>query len=387
MKDRKMVRMAYRLILGREPESDEVLDRVFVDINELREQFLNSDEFLSCFSKVPLSTVSLIDNGQLQIINVNNTPLPQFFWIVYSNANDPISQSARNSKISIEHDLFELFNESGTFLDLGGNIGAFSLSFGAMGWKGYVFEASLENAHILKKSIYINDFDITVINKAVYENTGNIYFGQHGPFGLIQNEVTSGIRWEEIPCMCLDDWYTQEEAPIKIDFIKMDIEGSEVAALRGMKKMLEKYGFPPIFVESNSWTLFLQNETQKSLLETANKMGYIPYILKKDRLLKYDINNFPTILCTDFILLKEIPKHFKINIFEEYVQYPNEVITFIIQNLSIDSPKHILMTYCFVLKEFPNYASNIQIKRRLEHIIEKNIQDKFLEKYLGWFIK
>ena len=321
-----------------------------------------------------------------------------FFWVVHSTADDPISQNARSGKINIEHDLFKLFKVPGVFLDLGSNIGAFSLPFAAMGWRGYAFEASSQNCNILKKSIHLNDFDITVVNKAIYDKTGNIYFGagkggcEFWSNGLIKNEVREDVQWEKVPCISLDDWIKQDKKkiPEKITFIKMDIEGSEVAALRGMKKMLKKNGYPPIFVESNSWTLFLQNETQKSLLNTANEMGYIPYILKEDTLLEYNINNFPTILVTDFLLLKDIPKSLKkkskVKSFEASIQDSNEVVSFLIQNLSIDSPKHILMSYCYVLKDFPDYASNLQIKERLEIIAGVNSQDKFLEKYLGWYV-
>jgi len=330
-----------------------------------------------------------INNGKIEIIYTNDG-LRSFFWVIYNKANDIISNAARKGEIAIEHTLFKLFKKPGTFLDLGGNIGAFSLSFGAMGWKGYVFEASSENVNVLKKSICLNDFDITVIEKAVYEKTGNIYFGQAGPYGLIQNEMTQNIKWEQIPCICLDDWYEQERMPNKIDFIKMDIEGSEVSALLGMKKMLKEYGYPPIFMESNSWTLFLQNETQKSLLSTANEMGYIPYIIRNDRLLRYNINNFPTKICIDFLLLKNIPGNLSINIINEYVQDKNEVIAFLIQSLSKYSnplDRQICTSMCYALKDFPDYVSNIQIKLKLEQIAEENLQDEFIMKYLGWFKK
>jgi len=259
-----------------------------------------------------------------------------------------------------------------------------------MGWNGYAFEASQKNVDLLKKSIILNNYDISIINKAVYEYTGNIYFGQAGPYGLIQNEMTQGIEWEEIPCICLDDWCKKEDAPKKIDFIKMDIEGSEVSALRGMNKMLKKYNFPPIFVESNSYTLFLQDETQKSLLFTANQIGYVPYILNGNKLLKYDINNFPTILVTDFLLIKDIPENLNISLFETYFQNSDEVTTYIIENLSKDNNdinRHFITSICYALKDFPNYVSNIQIKHLLELVINKNTQDKYLRKYLGWFIE
>lgn len=60
----------------------------------------------------------------------------------------------------------------------------------------------------------------------------------------------------------------------KIDFIKLDIEGSEVAALRGGGAFLKNYNFSPVFCEINKWTLYLQNETPLSLILEFEKLGY-----------------------------------------------------------------------------------------------------------------
>jgi len=119
-------------------------------------------------------------------------------------------------------------------------------------------------------------------------------------------------------------------------------------------------------------------------------MGYIPYILENDKLLKYDINNFPEILCTDFLLLKDIPQNLKVNLIQEYVQDSNKVITYIIQNLSKDYNGvniHFISSICYALKDFPEYISNTQITELLKEISKKNIQDKYINKCLGWFIK
>jgi len=45
MKDRELVRNAYRLILGREPESEAVLDREFENVYTLRKDFFDSEEY------------------------------------------------------------------------------------------------------------------------------------------------------------------------------------------------------------------------------------------------------------------------------------------------------------------------------------------------------
>ena len=334
------------------------------------------------------NVIYIIDNGNIQVINTSFGSV-SYYWVVYSKANDPISEAARANTIPIEHNLFELFKTPGTFLDIGANIGAFCLPFCAMGWKGYAFEASSQNVDVLSKSIHLNGFDITIINEAVYDKTGSIYFGQGGPFGLVRNEMTTGITWEELSCICLDDWYKKNNPPEKVDFIKMDIEGSEVAALNGMKEMLKKYEFPPIFLEANSYTLFLQNETQRSLLMKANEMGYNAYVLKNNKLMKYDINYFPTVIVTDFLLLKDIPKNLNITPIETYIQTQDEVIEVILHGLTkfCDHNSNVDICFCYALKDFPEYSSIREIKTKLEEIYTKNVEDKFLNKYLGWFIQ
>lgn len=73
MKDREIVRMAYRLILGREPESESVLDREFDDIYELRKDFMDSEEFLNLYEKISITPSSL--HTQTSICKTNENKI------------------------------------------------------------------------------------------------------------------------------------------------------------------------------------------------------------------------------------------------------------------------------------------------------------------------
>jgi FkbM family methyltransferase len=376
LNNKEYVRWGYRLFLDREPESENALNKSFSNTQELRQMFTTSNEYINVIYG---QSIDIVD------ININNT---KFFWVLNTHQKDPISESARKGFIAIEHELFSLFNKTGTFLDIGANIGAFTLSFASKGWNGYAFEASKINNTVLEKSILLNDFNVTCIKKAVFEKSGSLYFVQSGPYGHIQTDILPSENGEQMECVCIDDWLEQENITQVIDFIKLDIEGAEISALKGMKKTLEKNNFPPIFVESNSYTLFFYNETQKSLLDFAKSLGYEIYKLEGNNLLKYDINNFPDIMCTDFILLKNINDNIMAKIYGDVVQDEDSITQYIIATLTdVYNAKEFNknVVYCFALKDYPQYYSKPEINNLLKRITEKNQHDPLFKKYLGWF--
>jgi len=305
---KEMVRIAYNLILGREPENDYVLDRQFNDYHELRDQLMNSDEFINIIEGRAESKKNNKIVGTMDVVDIN-LPDSKFLWCVSSDSTDPISENARQGKVTFDTKLFDLFPETGTFIDIGANIGAFSLSLAAKGWNGYSFEASSKNSFVLKSSIAINGFDVKVVGSAVLDKSGKINFFQHGPYGVVQNEAMSDVPYEEIDCICLDDWINSNKIE-KVDLIKIDIEGSEVAALRGMKRFLDKYGYPPVYIEGNAYTLKLHGESISSMLSLTACMGYKAYEMQDGGLCSVDESKIPEYNCADFLLVKDTPPSF-----------------------------------------------------------------------------
>jgi FkbM family methyltransferase len=131
-----------------------------------------------------------------------------------------------------------------TVIDLGANIRYFTLLFaGLVGPEGhvYAFEPEPENANLLRKNLKINSVNnVTVIEKAVgnedsirllYRSKTNL--GNHQIFDNGENRDTI-----EIYTTTLDAYFA--DANLKIDWIKMDIEGAEFQALQGMQKILHQ---------------------------------------------------------------------------------------------------------------------------------------------------
>src|SRR5207245_1177343 len=110
---------------------------------------------------------------------------------------------------------------------------------------------------------------------AVSDRPGTLEFCQAGPYG----HVAAPGSWAAdvvVPALAVDD-LLDEHGWDRVDFIKMDIEGSEVAGLLGMARRLGRADAPPLFVESNGHTLALFDQTPATLKATLEGFGYRNY--------------------------------------------------------------------------------------------------------------
>lgn len=320
-----------------------------------------------------------------------------FLWVIDSQSEDPITTQAKQGHLPVDGKLKDLFNNPGVFIDIGANIGCVSLFLAMQGWKGYAFEAAKYNASGLEKTAVLNGFDMNVYPIAVMEQSGTICFASDGPWGMVQNDIISEHPYDTIPCVSMDDWRkTTSDTPI--DFIKIDIEGSEVSALRGMKELLQQNKNPPILIEMNAYALCLQNETQKSLLALAHEYGYIPYEFIDGQLCKYDRERIPSSFISDFLLLSENRSIIKMPISEQGIIATKETTLHqVIDSLSL-SEQWNLKQYgreekgaeeygayiCFALKDYPDIYSNPTVNAMLQQIKERNQDNLFLQKALSW---
>ncbi len=93
----------------------------------------------------------------------------------------------------------------------------------------------------------------------------------------------------------------------RVDFIKMDVEGSEVAGLIGMSALLRRDDAPPIFVESNGHTLDLFGESPTSLKATLQAYGYRIYQVERRRLVPVAVGELQPTNVVDYLALKRTP--------------------------------------------------------------------------------
>lgn len=139
--------------------------------------------------------------------------------------------------------------------DVGANVGYISLMAARLAEEGghvYSFEALPANVERLKANIDLNDLAgrANAIHAAVTDRTGEAVFLAHESGAMGKAKGSAG-RQEyyagelRVPAIALDDFvYPQGNPPPQV--VKMDIEGGEGMALRGMEKVLAN--IRPIFM-------------------------------------------------------------------------------------------------------------------------------------------
>ena len=188
-----------------------------------------------------------------------------------------------------------------TFLDLGAGIGYHTVIISKIvGDKGRVisFEPDPNYFKLLKKNAKENDCNnITPFQKAVSNRSGKTKFYLYDKVGRNRleevNYCLSG-KFEvrdciEIENVKLDDFLKDE----KIDFIKMDIEGSEYLALDGMKSLIKKNPKIKIIAE-------FPNYKALEFLRLLKELEFKIYEMKRDTKELSPIENFEEFVKTRF---------------------------------------------------------------------------------------
>lgn len=175
--------------------------------------------------------------------------------------------------------LHTVLKQGDTFIDVGGNIGLFSLNasriVGPAG-KVYAFEAFKPNYEKFSKHLILNNLrNVTLEHLAVSEQSGYIeilYNENYGNVGMASSYLQDFTAKERVQSTSLDA-YVKAQHMTKIDLIKIDIEGGEFSALKGMPEILTRYQ-PKIIIEINNIALKSSNHHEEELLQLLLQKGY-----------------------------------------------------------------------------------------------------------------
>jgi FkbM family methyltransferase len=133
-------------------------------------------------------------------------------------------------------------------LDCGAHIGSFSYVASPQAASIFAFEPVPRTYFVLKKNIKLwKAKNITPVLKAIYLNKKDHNFfvdimRTDGSTLLRKRarDLLSQPKLIKVKCTFIDD-FVKEKKLERVDFIKMDIEGVEVEALRGAKNTIQKF--------------------------------------------------------------------------------------------------------------------------------------------------
>jgi FkbM family methyltransferase len=212
-----------------------------------------------------------IHNGQILKLNPSEHIQQQIFWYGFYEKKFILAWE-------------NLIGEDAIVLDIGANLGYYSLVAANKAKKGmvYAFEPSPHNRKSLKENLELNQVkNITILPWAVSNESGETKFYQSGQdnsgmSALVKPENFSGQSLK-VHAISLDEWL--EITPLKkIDLIKMDIEGAEFRALLGMKQLLQKYQ-PILFIEIDAQLLRRFDTSPSAIHSRLNTYGYKAYTI------------------------------------------------------------------------------------------------------------
>lgn len=174
------------------------------------------------------------------------------------------------------------FKVNDIFIDVGANIGWYTLNAAKQLEKGQVFaiEAEPANFRILKDNIDLNNFkNVISYNIAAWNKNTNIKLMLSKSYTMhtvkedfiTNRESRYSKRTMIIEAKKLDDIFNELDLA-KLDVVKIDVEGAEIEVIDGMKKYLSLYN-PRIIVES-----YNRNEMRVYM----KKLGYNRCIEYKD---------------------------------------------------------------------------------------------------------
>jgi FkbM family methyltransferase len=136
--------------------------------------------------------------------------------------------------------------EGDVVIDAGGCWGDTALYFAnSVGKRGkvFTFEFIPSNLGIMKRNISLNpslESIIDIVVRPVWsESDKMLFYADDGPGSRVTFDNT-GDSSHRISTIAIDDW-VEENGIEKVDFIKMDIEGSELDALIGAEQTIRRY--------------------------------------------------------------------------------------------------------------------------------------------------
>jgi len=275
--------------------------------------FKKGVKIISGHSLTRFYPIEVVYRFLLSHLRDSNSPIDVLDHKMFLDPIDTLGLSLRGYYEQYETEIVKGEIKKGdVVLDLGANIGYYTLIFAKLvgeSGKVFAFEPEPANFSLLKKNMEINGYNnIILIQKAVSDRDKiiKLYLHKYNKGAHTIYKSYDNQEFVEIKTVKPDDYFENYNG--KIDFIKMDIEGSEGLALQGMSKILEKNKNIKIFTEFNPSLLKNCGTEPENYLNLLIQQGFklyhineeenkLNFITADELMRKYQDGGYTNLLC------------------------------------------------------------------------------------------
>ena len=164
----------------------------------------------------------------------------------------------------------EFLDKQDEFIDVGANVGFFTIPLAKSGRRVLAIEPMPNNYLLLLKGLQASQIhNVSAVNVAANDTVGLAYMEGEGPWSRI-NHSDSGVP---VASLTLDD-IAEVNSFTKAKLVKIDTEGAEIRVLNGMKKLIDSNTDLQIVFESNSHHCRRQGYRPQDLIRSFEQLGF-----------------------------------------------------------------------------------------------------------------
>ena len=270
----------YRLILGREPDEGggrnyfNLVSNEDFPLDALVDTFLSSSEFLRIQS-LKETAASRVENVEIDRFRMRVAP-------DWNPINKTIGTHRRYEPHVAVH-VKNLLKSNMVFVDIGANIGYYTLLAASRGAKVYAFEPNTRNVWLLGQSARDNGFDIKIFPYALADTERLVLYNPQRGNGQVTDLPTSlpSEAQQILRSMTLDGVLEG----VRPDLIKIDVEGAEGLVLQGAQRTLDSR--PVVISEFAPNTLpAISGVSPQEYLDEFVRRGYSLHVCEMDLTLR-----------------------------------------------------------------------------------------------------
>lgn len=197
-----------------------------------------------------------------------------------AESTDPVVNAYKSGQALNQYliDLLLRFTRVGDrVLDLGCHVGTLSVPAACLGRTVVAVDASPLHAGAVEASARRNHLSsLDVICCAIDAAEGEVEFNENGLWGMVAQRGGASTGTRRIAARRADAIVSDAGWP-QVDLVKMDVEGSELAAIDSMGALLHGDIAPVLIYESNGMTFEIFGYTIRELRERLEALRYRTY--------------------------------------------------------------------------------------------------------------